>query len=135
MSERLIIEKSTNYKSYLESYSKVDITLDPFPWNGVTTSFESIWMGCPVFCLKGNSVYSRCAYSINKRLEMNDWIAQNEEDYLKKLKVILSNKKNLLLIKKNLRENAIKHDLFNSRKFSKDLADKLNDIWRDYVIE
>ena len=44
-------------------------------------------------------------------------------------------KKNLLLIKKNLRENAIKHDLFNSKKFSKDLADKLNDIWKDYAIE
>jgi len=134
-SERLILEKSVNYESYLKSYSKIDITLDPFPWNGVTTSFESIWMGCPVFCLEGNTVHSRCSYSINKNLKMNEWIAKNEDDYLKKLGVILSNKKNLLLIKKNLRSNAIKCDLFNSEKFCKNLADKLNDMWKDFVIE
>jgi len=134
-SERLILEKSINYESYLKSYSKIDITLDPFPWNGVTTSFESIWMGCPVFCLEGSTVYSRCTYSINKNLKMSEWIAKNEDDYLKKLEVILSNKKNLLLIKKNLRLNAIKYDLFNSEKLCKNLADKLNDTWKDFAIE
>ena len=101
-SDRLILEKSSDYKTYLESYLKVHISLDPFPWNGVTTSFESIWMGAPIFCLKGSNLpYSRCSYSINKNLRMDDWIAQDENDYLLKLEKILSNKKKLLEIKKN----------------------------------
>ena len=135
-SDRLILEKSSDYKTYLESYSKVHISLDPFPWNGVTTSFESIWMGVPVFCLKGGSLpYSRCSYSINKNLKMNDWIANDENDYLAKLEKILSNKKELLLIKKNLRERAIKNNLFNSKEFTKNLADTLNMVWKNFTIE
>ena len=135
-SNRLILEKSSDYKSYLESYFKIDISLDPFPWNGVTTSFESIWMGVPVFCLKGgNSAYSRCSYSINKNLKMNDWIAEDENDYLVKLEKILSNKKALLTIKKNLRKNAIKNKLFNSKEFTKSLANTLNETWKDFAIE
>ena len=135
-SDRLILEKSSDYKTYLESYLKVHISLDPFPWNGATTSFESIWMGVPIFCLKGsNSAYSRCSYSINKNLKMDDWIAQDENDYLAKLEKILSNKKELLLIKKNLRYNAIKNNLFNSKEFAKNLANKLNEAWKNFTIE
>ena len=133
---RLILEKSSDYKSYLESYLKTHISLDPFPWNGATTSFESIWMGVPIFCLKGdNLVYSRCSYSINKNLKMDDWIAIDENDYLVKLEKILSNKEKLLMIKKNLRENAIKNDLFNSKKFTKNLAEILNQTWKDFTVK
>ena len=135
-SDRLILEKSSDYKTYLESYLKVHISLDPFPWNGVTTSFESIWMGVPVFCLKGDDLpYSRCSYSINKNLKMNDWIANDENDYLAKLERILLNKKELLFIKKNLRERAIKNNLFNSKEFTKHLANTLNMVWKNFTIE
>ena len=133
-SDRLILEKSADYKTYLESYSKVHISLDPFPWNGATTSFESIWMGVPIFCLKGSNLpYSRCSYSINKNLRMDDWIAHDENDYFSKLGKILSNKKKLLVIKKNLRENAIKNNLFNSKKFTENLANILNQTWKDFT--
>ncbi len=134
-SERLILEKSSDYESYLKSYLKVHISLDPFPWNGVTTTFESIWMGVPVFCLKGDLPYSRCTYSINKNLKMDAWIAKNENDYLIKLDKILSNRKELILIKKNLRENAIQNNLFNSKEFTKNLANKLYDVWKDFAIK
>ena len=135
-SDRLILEKSSDYKNYLESYSKVHISLDPFPWNGVTTSFESIWMGVPIFCLKGNTLpYSRCAYSINKNLKMDNWIAENENDYLDKLKIILSDRKKLSFVKKHLRENAIKNYLFSSKEFTKNLAKILNKTWENFSVK
>jgi predicted O-linked N-acetylglucosamine transferase (SPINDLY family) len=133
--KRLILEKSSDYDSYIKSYSKVHISLDPFPWNGVTTSFESIWMGVPVFCLEGNTAYSRCTYSINKNLKMEDWIAKDKSEYLLKLEKILSDKYKLHLTKKNLRKNAIKYNLFNSQKFVEDLANQLNKVWKEFIIE
>ena len=66
---------------------------------------------------------------------MDDWIAQDENDYLVKLEKILSNKKELLKIKKNLRENAMKNNLFNSKEFTKNLANQLNEVWKDFTNE
>ena len=64
---------------------------------------------------------------------MDDWIAEDENDYLSKLDKILSNKNKLLETKKNLRENAIKNNLFNSNKFAENLANILNETWKDFT--
>ena len=53
---------------HLNQYKKIDIALDTFPYNGVTTSFEAIWMGVPVIVMKGHNFSSRCGESINKNL-------------------------------------------------------------------
>ena len=66
---------------------------------------------------------------------MNECIANYENDYLAKLERILLNKKELLFIKKNLRERAIKNNLFNSKEFTKNLADRLNMVWKNFTIE
>ena len=68
----------------LSQYKKIDIALDTFPYNGVTTSFEAIWMGVPVIVMDGYNLNSRCGSSINKNAQFASLIAQDKEDYIKK---------------------------------------------------
>ena len=75
-------EKDKN--KHLQQYHNIDLCLDTFPYNGVTTTFESLWMGVPVITLKGKRFISRCGYSINKNANLNEFITQNKNEYFKK---------------------------------------------------
>ena len=121
-------EKKNHYKMY----NKIDISLDTFPYPGVTTSIESIWMGVPVLTLRGNNFTSRCGESINLNLDMPDFIAENKIDYIKKAIKICEDKENLSLIRKSLRERALKSPLFDTESFGKNFFELLNKIWKKY---
>ena len=105
------------FKDHLNLYQNIDISLDTFPWNGVTTSFESIWMGVPVLTMKGFNFNSRCGESINLNIGMNDLIALNEEDYTDKAVNLASDKDRLITIRKKIYKDAPKSPLFNTNKF------------------
>ena len=72
-------------------YNDVDIALDPFPYGGMTTSLEAIYMGVPVFTMVGDSFLSRGTYSLNKNLGLEEYIASNEQEYISKIINISNN--------------------------------------------
>ncbi len=105
--------------NHLNLYQKIDIALDTFPWNGVTTSFESIWMGVPVLTMKGYNFNSRCGESINRNIKMEELIASDEDDYIKKAVNLATNKNYLVSIRKKIYNEAITSPLFNVDKFTR----------------
>jgi predicted O-linked N-acetylglucosamine transferase (SPINDLY family) len=120
------VSSKKDFKDHMNLYKEIDIALDTFPYNGVTTSFEAIWMNVPVLTMKGYNFNSRCGESINKNLGLDHLIAQNEEDYVSKLYELDQNKDKLLNIRKLLFENAISSPLFNTKSFSKDFFNALD---------
>ena len=53
--KRISLEESEDRQKYFAAYNRIDITLDPFPFTGGTTSVESLWMGVPFVSLTGAS--------------------------------------------------------------------------------
>ena len=117
-----------DFKSHMNLYKKIDIALDTFPYNGVTTSFESIWMGVPVLTMKGYNFNSRCGESINKNLGMHDLIAKNEMEYILKANQIASDYKKLTKIRKKIFDNALTSPLFDVEDFSNNFFQSLKKI-------
>ena len=110
-------------------YEEIDIALDTFPYTGVTTSFEAIWMNVPVITMKGNNLISRCGESINKNLKLEELIAENKQDYIEKSVYLAENKNYLSDIRKNIFDNAIKTPLFDGKKFSDGFFTSLKKVY------
>ena len=126
----IFLDTVLDKKKHLAQFNLIDVSLDPFPYNGVTTSFESIWMGVPVLTLKGEKFVSRCGYSINKNANLNGFIADNINDYFNKA-INFGSKDNILSLsklRKSLREKISSSSLFDSRSFAKNFASILKDI-------
>ncbi len=115
-------------EEHLNQYKKIDIALDTFPHNGVTTSFEAIWMGVPVIAMKGHNFISRSGESINKNLGLPELISTNEGDYLKKAIQLSNNPKKLLEYRDYIYANALNTPLFDKEQFSKQFFSALEKI-------
>ena len=120
--------KKDKLKDHLDLYKEIDIALDTFPYNGVTTSFEAIWMGVPVLTMSGYNFNSRCGESINKNLNMENLIANNEEEYISRAIELSNNKNEYLNLRKRIFKDALKTPLFNQEKFSKHFYQALGKI-------
>ena len=122
------IEREREFEKHLENYNEIDIALDTFPYNGVTTSFEAIWMGVPVLTMAGYNFNSRCGESINKNLNMEQLIAKDEEDYVQKVVNLTNNTDDYISIRKSIFLDAIKSPLFNTKDYSKSFFEALEEI-------
>jgi len=115
-------------ESHYNLYKNIDIALDTFPYNGVTTTFEALAMGVPVITMKGYNFNSRCGESIIKNLGVEDLIANNEDDYILKAKKIANNKDKLLELRKNIFNISHETPLFDTKQFSQDFFGILEKI-------
>lgn len=125
----IFMSRKEIFEDHLNEYKKIDIALDTFPYNGVTTSFEAIWMCVPLLTLKGFNPNSRSGESINKNLNMNYFIANNKQEYVSKAIDLFNNFEKIIDAKKYLFNKALDSNLFNSKKFSKEFFENLEKIY------
>jgi len=80
--DRLILQPKLSDTDYLAMHHRIDIALDPFPYNGTTTTMQTLWMGVPVITLAGSNAKSRCGVSLMSRVDLPEFIAQSEDEYV-----------------------------------------------------
>ncbi len=122
------IGRQEDLKHHLITYNDIDIALDTFPYNGVTTSFEATWMGVPVITMAGYNFNSRCGESINKNLNMERMVAKDEEDYVNKVVDLSNNHEDYINLRKSIFLNALKSPLFNVQNYCKSFFEALEGI-------
>ena len=80
--ERLRFKGADVPRLYLESFSDVDIALDPFPYNGGSTTLDTLWMGVPLVTLAGRADVQRTGASLLSAAGLPDLIAHTPEEYI-----------------------------------------------------
>ena len=98
---RLIFLPQTDTEpAHRARYGIVDIALDPFPYNGTTTSWEALYMGVPVLTLRGARHVERTTWSLLANLNL-DMIAVDDTTSYMDLAVRLGTEPDLLNRVKN----------------------------------
>jgi len=103
--------------------------LDTFPYNGVTTTFEALWMNVPVVVMKGYNFNSRCGESIIKNLNIDNLISKNKEEYVSNVLNLYKNKNHLIEIRQSIYENLMTSPLFDTKKFTMHFSEILFKIY------
>ena len=119
-----------NHKDHLDLYKKIDIALDTFPYNGVTTTFEALWSGVPVITMKGFNMNSRCGESILKNANLDNLISHNKSDYLGAALYYSNNPEKLNDLRKLIHTNILTTSLFDSKRFSNDFQNVLLNVYK-----
>ena len=116
--------------AYFAAIGSVDIALDAFPYNGATTTLDTLWMGVPIVALRGDRGISRGSFSILKSLGAEELIAKTVEEYVDlnvRLALDPAWRKRL---RETLRERLLRSPLMDAKGFTSALEARYREMWR-----
>jgi len=129
--ERLeLIGWTASRQEHLALYSRIDLGLDTFPYNGTTTTCEALWMGVPVIALAGDRHAARVGVSLLTRLGLTELIAQTPQDYIEIARRLRQDPRKLSELRHGLRARIQASTLGDAPAFTRELENTYRGLWR-----
>ena len=128
----ILLRRSATTQDHLSRYGRVDISLDPFPYNGTTTICESLWMGVPTITLRGDRHASCVGASILTQVGLEALIAENEDGYIEKAVAVAKDTHRLEDLRQNMRDRLKKSSLCDAKGFSANMGMAFRDMWIEW---
>ena len=128
--ERLeLLGLAVTTEAHLDTYRRVDIALDTFPYNGTTTTCEALWMGVPVIALAGHTHAGRVGVSLLTVVGLNDLVGSDPEDYLARAVALAENPTRFTRLRQNLRDTVSASLLCNDVAFAHNIEAAYRQVW------
>jgi protein O-GlcNAc transferase len=131
--DKLILERPTKSRAeHLAAYQRIDIALDTFPYCGVTTTAEALWMGVPVLSLAGEHFLARQGVGLLMNAGLPEWIAADADDYVAKAAAHAGDVHALAALRKGLRQQVLASPLFNAPRFAQHFEQAMRGMWTQW---
>jgi predicted O-linked N-acetylglucosamine transferase (SPINDLY family) len=114
---------------YLSLYHRIDLALDPFPCNGMTTTCDALWMGAPVLTLPGATPASRAGLSLLSTIGLGELAASSEEDYVRIAVELAGNLPRLADLRATLRSRMQDSPLMDAPRFARNVEAAYRSMW------
>jgi predicted O-linked N-acetylglucosamine transferase (SPINDLY family) len=116
----------------LADYGDIDLALDPFPYNGTTTSCEALWMGVPVLTMAGDVHAGRVGTSLMHAVGLGDeLVARSPDDYVAKAIELVRDRDRLRRYRTDLRSRLTNSHLMDQAAFARDFERTLLAAWNE----
>jgi protein O-GlcNAc transferase len=116
----------------LRSYRDIDLGLDTFPYNGHTTSLDSLWMGVPVVTRVGGTGVGRGGLSQLFQLDLLDLAAESDEAFVAIAASLGKDLNRLAALRRELRARLERSALMDAPRFARHMEHALRNAWRAY---
>jgi protein O-GlcNAc transferase len=119
-----------NDPPYGSQFTGVDIALDNYPYNGVTTTCESLCVGVPVISLHGRNGVSRSGLSLLGSLGLGELVASTPEQYVGIALALASDLSRLEQLRASLHTRFEQSPLRDEKRFAAEFEKLLRLAWQ-----
>ena len=124
--------RSNDFEQHINLYKDIDLCLDTFPYTGVTTTCEALWMNVPVISMAGFNFNSRCGESILINSDLKNLVAKNKDDYISKVISFANDLDKLEQTRKFIFDEVLKTNTFNTKKFASNFWKSILDTYKNH---
>jgi predicted O-linked N-acetylglucosamine transferase (SPINDLY family) len=128
--QRLRLYGSLAKTDFYALLNEVDIALDTFPYNGTTTTCETLWMGIPVISLIGASSVARSGYALLKTVGLEELAAHDAEGYVRLAVALAGDPDRLSALRAGMRARVSASALRDEAGMACDLEAAYRHMWQ-----
>jgi len=126
---QILLGKTPSPYEHMQTFQRVDLCLDTYPYNGTTTTCDTLIMGVPVVTLAGSRHVSRVTASHLSALDLHELVAHNDAHYIDIAVRVASDLSLLHEVRQGLRERMQQSALMDYQGFTHQLETKYHEIW------
>lgn len=127
------IDPVTLSETHRANLGIADIVLDTYPYNGATTTMETLWMGIPIVTKVGQQFASRNSYTMMINAGITEGIAWSDEEYVE-WGIRLGKDENLRRdISWKLKKGRQTDPLWDAKQFTKNMENAYQQMWQIYL--
>ncbi|MFJ4144120.1 tetratricopeptide repeat protein [Pseudomonas sp. NPDC089734] len=130
--DRVIVEGPIGHKYLLETYNRIDIALDPWPYSGGLTTCEALLMGVPVITLPGPTFAGRHSATHLVNAGLPELVVNSWDEYRERAIGLGKDLKSLASIRSHLRDVLMRSPVCDSGRFAEHFSTAMRAIWQRY---
>ncbi len=127
------LEKVPSSSIHRANLQIADVVLDTYPYNGATTTMETLWVGVPLVTKVGEQFSARNSYTMMVNAGISEGIAWSDDEYIE-WGVRLGTDANLRRqIHWKLLQSRQTAPLWNAKQFTRDMENAYQQMWQRYI--
>jgi predicted O-linked N-acetylglucosamine transferase (SPINDLY family) len=111
----------------------VDVVLDTYPYNGATTTMETLWMEIPMVTRVGQQFAARNSYTMMMNAGITEGIAWTDEEYVEWGIRLGTDESLRQQVAWKLRKSKQTAPLWNGKQFTREMEKAYQQMWQIYL--
>lgn len=116
----------------LARYHEADLALDTFPYGGMTTTLDALWMGVPVVSLVGRRNLGRAGLSLLSNVGLAEFAVADVDAYVETALRLAADRSRLAELRAGLRDRMRASPLLDAAGFTRKIETAFRGMWLEW---